>query len=436
MTLAPLRAAALLLLAAPALAQTSVTGRWFVTTDVFGTPQYQRLDLTQQGEKLTGNLGGAKLEGTVTGTTLHAFAKDPQGGGAETSAIFKDGKLTGTVIWTDSDPLTPPETHTFSAFLVTPRTPIPPQRHEFAPTAYYREFSAKNPPVLTVNPGDTIHTTTVDAGGTDFKGVHRVMGGNPETGPFYIASALPGDTLVVHITRLKLNRDYAVSGSGLVGRAMGPGLAVRMKDAGDGVRWNLNREAGTASPAKPGEHMGHFAVPLRPMLGCIAVAPRPAQAAPQTGDSGDWGGNMDFNELTEGATLYLPVYQPGALLYFGDGHAAQGDGELTGDALETSMDVELTVDIIPAKRIPSRRVETTTHLIAMGLDGSLDDAFKSATQNMATWLADDYKLTPVEIAELFGSAAEYHVSEAADRNAGIVLKLPKSVLATLTKPAK
>ena len=139
--------------------------------------------------------------------------------------------------------------------------------------------------------------------------------------------------------------------------------------------------------------------------------------------------------MVEGATLYLPVRNPGALLYIGDGHAAQGDGELNGNALETSMDVELTVDVISAKSIPGVRLESTTHLMAMGLDGSLDEAFRAATANMAAWLADEYKLTPSEIGQVLGTAAEYRVSEVADRNAGVVLKLGKERLRTLT-PAK
>src|ERR1035438_3804742 len=161
------------------------------------------------------------------------------------------------------------------------------------------------------------------------------------------------------------------------------------------------------------------------MLGCVAVAPNSAQAAPGTGDSGRYGGNMDFNEIVEGATIYLPVSVPGALLYIGDGHAAQGDGELNGNALETSMDVEFTVDVIAKKRIMGPRVESATHLMAVGLEGSLDDAFRAATASMAQWLEQDYKLTPSEAAQVLGTAAEYKVSEAADRNAGIVLKINK-----------
>jgi amidase len=150
----------------------------------------------------------------------------------------------------------------------------------------------------------------------------------------------------------------------------------------------------------------------------------------------EWGGNMDFNEITEGATVYLPVSVPGALLYVGDGHAAQGDGELNGNALETSMDVEFTTDVVPGKRVPGPRVESATHLMAMGLGGSIDDAFRDATSNMAQWLADQYKLTPSEVAQVLGTSAEYKVSEVADRNAGIVLKIDKERLQALASSAK
>ena len=122
---------------------------------------------------------------------------------------------------------------------------------------------------------------------------------------------------------------------------------------------------------------------------------------------------------------------PGALLYVGDGNAVQGDGELNGNALETSMDVEFTVDVIPGKRVPGPRVESATHIMAMGLGGSIDDAFCDATSNMADWLADQYKLTPSEVAQVMGTSAEYKVSEVADRNTGVVLEINKDRLQPL-----
>jgi amidase len=119
--------------------------------------------------------------------------------------------MSGTIVVLDADDKEHPTTHRFTATLVPPRGTAPPQRHDFTPSTFYRQFSAAIKPVLTVCPGDTIHTTTVDAFGTDEKGVARVLGGNPETGPFYVETAAPGDTLAVHITRLRLNRDWAIS---------------------------------------------------------------------------------------------------------------------------------------------------------------------------------------------------------------------------------
>jgi acetamidase/formamidase len=422
----------LLLVPALVLAQLpAVTGRWTTTADFYGTPLNFPMELNQQGDKLTGDFGGDKLEGGLTGNSIHFLAKDEQGGTEELTATVQAGVISGTIVFVDAGDREHPSSHQFTAKLVPKRSTAPPQRHDFTPTVFHRQFSAANKPVLTVSPGDTIHTTTVDAGGTDENGVTRVLGGNPETGPFYIETAAPGDTLVVHLTRLRLNRDWAISDDAIVGRGLDSDLAVKMKDGGKPVRWHLDLQHGTASPEKPGEHLARYSVPVQPMLGCVAVAPGSAQAPPGTGDSGRWGGNMDFNEIVEGATIYLPVSVSGALLYVGDGHAAQGDGELNGNALETSMDVEFTVDVVSGKRIQGPRVESATHIMAMGLEGSLDDAFRAATANMAQWLANDYKLTPSEVAEVLGTAAEYRVSEVADRNAGMVLKINKDRLQSL-----
>jgi len=411
----------------------ALSGRWIISADFYGSPLYFMMELEQNKDKLTGNLDGDKLEGTINGNSIQFLAKDDQGGTEDAKGTIQDGTITGTVVFVNGLDKTHPTTHQFTATMVSKRrVGAAAQRHEFVPTIFHRRFSAENKPVLTVGPGDTIHTTTVDAGGTDEQGVTRVLGGNPETGPFYIETAAPGDTLAVHITRLRLNRDWAISDDYLVGRAVDSELAVKMKDGGKNVRWHLDLANGVATPEKPADHLTRYTVPLRPMLGCVAVAPGIAQAPPGTGDSGHYGGNMDFNEIIEGATVYLPVNVPGALLYVGDGHALQGDGELNGNALETSMDVEITVDVIPAKRVPGPRVESPTHLMAMGLDGSLDGAFRAATSNMAEWLSAEYKLTPSEVAQVLGTASEYKVSEVADRNAGIVLKISKERLKPLT----
>jgi len=176
-----------------------------------------------------------------------------------------------------------------------------------------------------------------------------------------------------------------------------------------------------------------FSVPLRPMLGCVAVAPGFGQAPAPTGDSGRFGGNMDFNEIVEGTTVYLPVGQPGALLYVGDGHAAQGDGELNGNALETSMEVEFTVDVIPNRPIATPRVESPTHVMTVGLGGTLEDALRAATGGLGQWLEQEYALTPSDIAIVLGSSVEYSIGEVADRNVAVAGKLRKEQLAPLRR---
>jgi acetamidase/formamidase len=199
---------------------------------------------------------------------------------------------------------------------------------------------------LRIFPGDTVRTWTVDAGGADSKGVRRSLGGNPETGPFYVEGALPGDTLVVKLEKVRLNRDSAGSGGEIASSAVTAEYVHETKYADKfDSSWVLDREKGIARLKQPSEHLTNYTVKLQPMVGCIAVAP-PGHQSFRTGFLGPYGGNMDFNQMQEGTTLYLPVFAKGALLFVGDGHAAEGDGELTGDALETSMDVEFTVGLI------------------------------------------------------------------------------------------
>jgi acetamidase/formamidase len=130
----------------------------------------------------------------------------------------------------------------------------------------------------------------------------------------------------------------------------------------------------------------------------------------------------------------MPVFQPGALLFVGDGHATQGDGELTGNALETSMDVEFTADLIRGKSLGQPRVENREYVMVSGIGGSLNDALQSATTGMARWLEDEYKLNPGEIAMVLGSSMRYDIAEVVDPQVHVVAKLSKSVLAQIPKP--
>jgi acetamidase/formamidase len=240
------------------------------------------------------------------------------------------------------------------------------QLHEFTPDVFHNAF-ATTVPVLRVSSGDSIHTTTIDAAGTDEKGVRRAEAGNPQTGPFYIEGAEPGDTVAIHITRLQLNRDWAVSTDTLSNRAVTPALAARMNGQGQLVRWRLDLQRGVAMREDGSANLAQYAVPLTPMLGCIGLAPANATPPPHTGEFGVWGGNLDFNEIVEGTTVFLPVSAPGGLLYVGDAHAVQGDGELSNNGLETSIDVTLRVERLSRQSISAPRVESSTHLMALAL---------------------------------------------------------------------
>lgn len=425
------RTVATLLLCLPAVAQqpNNPSERWQMTGEFYGTTRYYQLDLDRHDPAhVTGTFSGKSLTGTLTGDHL-LLSNKGKDDATTMDATLSGENLSGKI--TTGELSMPPLIIPFRAVLTKPLVKAEPHTHEFQPTVFYREFSPSHPPVLTVNPGDTIHTTTVDAGGSDAQDIKRIAGGNPQTGPFYIQGAQPGDILVVHIRKLTLNRKTAGSDDQLVQSALSPGLAIKTRDNNKGITWHLDLEHMTATPEPSGDHLKNLNVPLHPMLGCIATATSPAGSPPVTGDSGSFGGNLDFNEITEGATVYLPVMNPGALLYFGDGHALQGDGELNGNALETSMDVTLTVDLLQGKHLGFPRVETATQIIALGYSGSLDDAFKDATSNMANWLIEDYKLTPSEVGQFLGVAAQYRVTEVADRNSGIALKIEKSLLKNL-----
>ena len=427
--------AAALACAAPLAAQAQtaqVAGRWIVTVDYFGTPTIWTLDIKQDGNRISGDLTGDVLTGTVKGSEIRFLAKDTVGGSEDVTARLVNGRIAGEMILVDGgEPARTPHRLSFTAERALQPNGAAPRRHEFVPDRFHRQFSALNPPVLHVNPGDTIHTTTIDAAGIDAQGVRRAAPGNPQTGHFYVDGAMPGDTLVVRIRRLRLNRDTAISTNGMTERGQDASTAVRMAGLGKPVTWRLDRDKGIATPEAPGDGLKGYWVPVQPMLGGIGVAVDPRSAAPGSGDVGRFGGNMDFNEMGEGTTVYFPVAVPGALLYFGDGHALQGDGETTGDALETSMDVEVEVDLVRGKSAGQVRIETPTHLVAIGLDGSLDASFRSASSSMFAWLAADYGLAPADIAQVYGTAAEYRVSAVPGRAAGIVLKIPKARLATL-----
>ncbi len=413
------------LLAAATTFAADISGDWEFAAKVLGDTSYARVTLKVDGNKLTGALNELKFDGTVNGDKLTFTATRPNGDvfGTFEGTVHGD-RMSGTALWRKTDKVE------WTANRPA-RAPATPRTLDFEPKEFHRVFSDAIPPVLHVFPGDTVRTWTVDAGGVDPKGVRRSQGGNPETGPFYIEGAFPGDTLVVKLNKVRLNRDSAGSGDQIVGTALNTGYIERTKykDNFDS-NWVIDADKGVARLKNPSEHLKNYTVKLQPMMGCIAVAP-PAHQAMRTGFLGSYGGNMDYNQMREGTTLYLPVYAPGALLFIGDGHAAQGDGELTGDALETSMQVEFTVNLIKGMSTQGPRAENDEYLMAMGIGNSLEDALRIATTQLVNWLQRDYKLEPNEAAIVLGTAMQYNIAEVVDPLVHIVAKVRKDALAGL-----
>lgn len=408
--------------------QAHAAEQWLLTADLWGNPVYGTLTLTSNGDNLSGDIDGDKLSGHRQGTSLTFESTDVNGAVYHYEGKMQDNTIEGIADFPDTNHPNVRVKHAFSARKIATRPEGQPRRYEFIPTNYSNLFDPHRTPVLTIWPGDTVQTKTIDSGGVDEHGVTKALFGNPQTGPFFIATAAPGDTLVIRINRLRLNRDYADSLDAIVGRALGARFATQADELGKPVRWKLDRERGMASLETPTEHLKDYTIKVRPMLGGLAVAPGFGSAPVSTGDTGRFGGNMDFNEVVEGNIVYLPVQQPGALLYLGDAHALQGDGETSQYALETSMDVEFTVDVIKAKSIAMPRVESPDQIMVLGQAGSLDEALRSATTGLIQWLQQDYGLTLPECAILLGSAAHYSVPNLAGRSVGVALKLDKSLL--------
>jgi len=240
-----------------------------------------------------------------------------------------------------------------------------------------------------------------------------------------------GDTLVVKLNKVRLNRDSAISSGRIASTALNPAYVERTRYQPDfDSNWVLDREKGVARLKNPSEHLKNYTVKLQPMVGCLAVAP-PAHQAFRTGYPGTFGGNMDYNQIREGTTVYLPVSVPGALVFIGDGHAAQGDGELTGNALETSLDVEFTVDVISGRASNGPRSENSEYLMSSGIGNSLSDALQLATTQLVNWLQDDYALTPNEAAVVLGTAMQYDIAEVVDPLVHVVAKIRKDIVAQL-----
>ena len=296
----------------------------------------------------------------------------------------------------------------------------------FTPTGGVQTFAVR-PPVLTIKPGTIVETKTWSQPRDYYEG-----GAWPgEVGPFHIEGAAPGDTLVVRILRLRLNRDTAVSRynpggiSGIAGdsrtRMLNEPLPARA------FTWRLDRARMVGILDLPDSASKQVTLPLSPMLGRVAVAPAGEEAFGGLWP-GNFGGNMDASDVREGTTVYLPIFHDGAYFYFGDGHALQGDGEICGSGLETTMDVRLQFDLIKGRAIDWPRLEDAEHLMVAGSGRPLVDAFRIAQVELIEWLVEDYGFDRMDAYQVVSQAGVTRVANVVDPNFTVVAKFPKKHL--------
>jgi amidase len=299
--------------------------------------------------------------------------------------------------------------------------------HRFVPEHFYNTFSFAHPPALRIKSGDRVITKTIDAAGVDWDGKSRAQGPNPQTGPFFVEGAEPGDMLVVTFEKIETNRTTAYSSSLLAPYAADPmAIAARQDREARRVNWRIDKAAGRATLDEAAITPA-ITLPLRPMLGCVGVAPARKEAI-ATSTPGAFGGNMDYAGLTAGVKVMLPVSEPGALLFIGDGHARQGEGEVVGTGLETSMDVEFTVELVKAKTMGWPRLESATHLMVLGSARPLLQALQHANSEMQRWLMADHGMSERGAQTFMGQALEIEIANVVDPNFTVVAKIPKALL--------
>ena len=303
--------------------------------------------------------------------------------------------------------------------------------HHFQPD-HYQTTMGPHEPVLKIEPGDHVLTTTVDADGKDANGMQVTPGGNPMTGPFYVNGAETGDTLALKLERITPTARMGWSSWSVAANTVEPGFVPELALPEHGkpwepALWDIDIASSTATLRAPGTKMGQLRLHLDPMLGCFGVAPAEGQSI-STGTSGPYGGNMDYRGCVAGTVIYFHVFTPGGLLFLGDGHAVQGDGEIAGTGIEVAMEVEFQVDLIKNKKIHWPRGENKAEIFTLGNARPLDQALQHATTEMIRWLKEDYGLDGVSAGLLMGQTVRYEVGNVFDPAYTMVCKMPKSVL--------
>lgn len=300
---------------------------------------------------------------------------------------------------------------------------------EVVPGSYSYVFSPYREPIARVRPGQQVVIQCEDAFESRIRSTSdvpsRALAGakflNPQTGPVYVEGAEPGDTLAVRIEKIEPTRDFAVSClipyfGGLTSTAITRTLQAPL----DERVWVWRLEDGHLH----NEELD-LSLPWEPFMGTFAVAPD--LEAITTLAPGPFGGNMDVPDVCPGNTVYLPVWNEGALFYTGDTHARQGQGELCGVALEITSRVTVVFDVIKGKSILWPRIESSDRFMTVGSARPMEDAARIAYAELAGWLAADYGWTLPNAYQLLTQAGGLYVGNMVDTVYSLVASVEKSV---------
>jgi acetamidase/formamidase len=294
-------------------------------------------------------------------------------------------------------------------------------------------YDASTPPVLRIKSGDTVEIQTFGVGSPRAlanaglaqdriePGLIELVNAKPEgrghylTGPVYIEGAEPGDTLEVDIQKIDLAVDYAYNGMGGNGT-----LASEFPKGGTKII-ELDRKRMVA-PFAPG-----IEVPLHPFFGSMGIAPAPSAGRVSSSPPGIHAGNLDNHELVAGTKLFIPVQAPGALFQVGDGHAAQGDGEVDQTGLETSLIGEFHFVLHKNTPLKCPRAETPNYYIAMGMNADLNVAVKQCVDEAVDFLVAQRGISRADAYMLASVAVELRITQLVDGNKGVHAMIPKSL---------
>lgn len=290
------------------------------------------------------------------------------------------------------------------------------------------------PPVAHVKAGNILEANSLDCFGNALQkpgdSMSLVKGDNPLTGPFYVDGAEPGDTLVIRILDLQVDGKQGVGtfspGFGAVNSTHYTPVLEAQPLPERMWFYPIDKEKNTATfQALDSDFKVSF--PLHPFLGCIGVAPANGEARSSIVPA-EFGGNMDAPEVSAGNTLYLPVNVPGALFYFGDGHAAMGDGEVAGSAVEVPMRARFQFELVKGKSTGWPRLENEKEIMSAGVYRPVDDALRIAVTELIHWVHTDYGLSELDAYELLSKVAKVHLTEMVDPNYVVIASVEKKYL--------